>query len=262
VHPRKRTIGLVAVCLAIAAMWPTRAVAQWRYPYPPPGYYAPRDLSALRLEVTPKEAQVYVDGYYAGIVDDYDGTFQRMHLPPGAHEIVLYLDGYRTVHQKVYLTPDDTYKLRYKMEKNLAGETSEPPPAAPTPTTVPPPGPGAPPAPAQPGTRRGGYPPYPPQSNPPSPPAPPQRYPEQQPPSAMSAVGTLVLRVQPAGAEILVDGEAWQGPEGDERLVLQLSEGSHRVEIHRDGYRVYSRDIQVRRGETVPLNVALSPERN
>jgi len=119
-------------------MWPTDASAQWRYPYPP-GYYAPRDLTAVRLLVTPREAQVYVDGYYAGIVDDYDGVFQRLHLPAGEHEIVLYLDGYRTVHQKVYLTPDDTYKLRYKMEKNLAGETSEPPPTAQGPGEAPPP---------------------------------------------------------------------------------------------------------------------------
>jgi hypothetical protein len=35
---------------------------------------------ALRLRVTPKQAEVFVDGYYVGIVDDFDGIFQRLHL--------------------------------------------------------------------------------------------------------------------------------------------------------------------------------------
>jgi hypothetical protein len=235
------------------ALSPVSAAAQWPYPSPP-GYYVPGELTAVRLMVTPRNAQVYVDGYYAGIVDDYDGVFQRLHLPPGDHDIVLYLDGYRTVHQRIYLTPDDTYKLRYKMEKNLAGESSEPPPTPPAPPS-PPPGPqaGAPPG-------RPGYPPYPPRSRPPTPPAPPRRYPEPPPPAVASDFGTLIVRVQPAGAEIQIDGEAWRGPEGDERLVVQLAEGTHRVEVSKAGYRRYAGDVQVRRGETVPLNVALSPE--
>src|SRR5262245_49644668 len=44
-------------------------------PYPYPYYYDTG--SSLRLEVTPKKAEVYVDGHYAGIVDDFDGVFQR-----------------------------------------------------------------------------------------------------------------------------------------------------------------------------------------
>ena len=59
-----------------------------------------------------------------------------------------------------------------------------------------------------------------------------------------------------------IDGEQWRGPEGDERLVVQLSEGAHHVEIRKSGYRVYTTDVQVRRGETVPLNVSLSQGRD
>ena len=89
-----------------------------QYPYPirtrPYGYgyrtYEPD--ASVRLEVKPKEAEVFVDGYYAGIVDDFDGTFQRLHVPPGEHEIELWLDGYRTVRQKVYLTQDNTFKVQ------------------------------------------------------------------------------------------------------------------------------------------------------
>src|SRR5262249_231572 len=122
--------------------------APWFYGYYPYPYrYYPVD-SSVRLEVKPKQAEVFVDGYYAGIVDDFDGTFQRLHLPPGEHEIALYLDGYRTVHQKVYLTPDNTFKVKYQMEKLAAGGQAEPrprpaqpPPHARAPANPPPPPP-------------------------------------------------------------------------------------------------------------------------
>ena len=62
-------------------------------PYPgfgyPPGVYNDPAV-AIRLQVTPRDASVYVDGYAAGVVDDYDGVFQRLRLVPGPHEIVIY----------------------------------------------------------------------------------------------------------------------------------------------------------------------------
>ena len=92
---------------------------QWGYPYgyPPYRYYNVDPGAAVKLEVKPNKAEVYVDGYYAGIVDDFDGPFQRLRITPGEHEITLYLDGYRTVHQKIYLTPDNTFKVKYEMER-------------------------------------------------------------------------------------------------------------------------------------------------
>ena len=51
------------------------------YPYPyayPPGVYPNDPAVSVRLQVTPREASVFVDGYAAGIVDDYDGVFQRL----------------------------------------------------------------------------------------------------------------------------------------------------------------------------------------
>jgi len=223
---------------------------QYPYPYPYPYPYGRRFAgpeSDIRVLVTPKEAQVYVDGYYAGIVDDFDGIFQRLHLPPGEHEVTLHLDGYRTVTQKLYLTPNGTYKLRYAMEKLQPGETSEPPPAAPAPE------PGAPgPASRQPRTGPPAMPPMPPG---------PRRMPP--PPAGESAAssGTLAVRVQPAGAEVLIDGERWTSGQSDDRLIVQVSEGPHHVEVRKDGFRRFSTDVQVHRGETTPINVSLSPER-
>jgi hypothetical protein len=72
--------------------------------------------------------------------------------------------------------------------------------------------------------------------------------------------GTLLIRVQPSGADILIDGELWEGPEGSERLAVQVPEGRRVVEIRRTGYRGFSTEVEVRGGESVPLNVSLTPE--
>lgn len=207
------------------------------YPYP---YYPVFDNRAeLRVLAEPRDAAVYVDGYYAGIVDDFDGFFQRLPLPPGEHEIVLYREGYRTAHQKLYLSPDSTYKLHYTMEKLPAGETSEPPPSPP-PVPAPPAGSYMPPR-----TPRGA----------PLPGAPPP--PEAAPRS--SDTGALAIRVQPGDAEVTIDAERWAGSE-NERLVVQLSAGRHRVEVFKSGYRRFITEIDVRGGQTTPLNVSLSRE--
>jgi hypothetical protein len=59
---------------------------------------------------------------------------------------------------------------------------------------------------------------------------------------------------------VIIDGERWEAPEGGERLVVQLSEGEHRVEVRKDGYRTFTTTIRVRRAETVPINVSLTRE--
>ena len=68
----------------------------------------------------------------------------------------------------------------------------------------------------------------------------------------------MAIRVQPSGAEVIVDGESQAGPQGDERLVVQLSEGRHTIEVRRSGYRSYITDVDVRRGQTSPVDVTLA----
>jgi hypothetical protein len=212
------------------------------YPYP---YYREQS-AALRIEVTPRDAEVYIDGYYAGIVDDFDGVFQRLRVPPGDHEIALYLSGFRSVTQHLYLPPETTFRLKYRMEPLAPGETSERPAA---------PAPPLPPAGAE-------------QQPPQQLPRQPMRGPDTRrlppPPdqgsvraNESSAYGTLVVQVQPEEAVVLIDGERWQGPRGQERLVVQLAEGAHRVQVQKDGYEPFVNDIQIRRGDTTPLNVSL-----
>jgi len=225
------------------------------YPYGYPVRFAPREAS-VRLEVQPSNAEVYVDGYYAGIVDDFDGTFQRLHVEPGEHEIELFLDGFRTVRQHLYLTPNNTVKVKYAMERLAAGQQAEPrPQPLNPPQTETQPGP----YPQGPVNRRGarvappGMPPGPP---PPGPPGPPPG-PGAPPRGDASTYGSLAIRVQPGDVEVLIDGETWHGPESQDRLVVEVPEGPHTIEIRKPGYRTFVTQVQVRRGQTTPVNVSL-----
>ena len=73
------------------------------------GYVVPTVAEGhLRLEVTPKDAQVYVDGSYAGVVDDFNGHFQHLNLPPGGHHIEVQAQGFAPLTFDTYIQPDHT----------------------------------------------------------------------------------------------------------------------------------------------------------
>jgi hypothetical protein len=70
---------------------------------------------ALRLKVKPVEATVYVDGYYVGVVDDFDGIFQRLRLDAGPHHIEIRAPRYETLTFDVRIEPDQTTTYRGQM---------------------------------------------------------------------------------------------------------------------------------------------------
>jgi hypothetical protein len=198
--------------------------------YPGPGWYD--EVSSARLQVKPRHAEVFVDGYFVGLVDDFDGWAQRLHVPRGEHELTIYLAGYRTWRQKVLFRPGGTVNIQAELQPQPSGEPAE-----------------ARPAPVEPAAPRG-------QQTVPGGgrPVPAPRRGREAP----SDYGAVAVRVQPLDADIFVDGERWQFPEGSERLVVELSEGEHVIDIHKEGYRSYSTTVRVRRGETVSLNVSLT----
>ena len=53
------------------------------------GYYASptANLGGVRIKEAPRDAAVYVDDAYAGVVDNFDGRLQRLTLEPGAYRI-------------------------------------------------------------------------------------------------------------------------------------------------------------------------------
>jgi hypothetical protein len=194
---------------------------------------------------------VFVDGYYAGTVDDFDGTFQRLHVEPGDHDLELFLPGHRSYQQKVYLQPGKTFNVRHEMEQLKPGEAEPVRPEGK-------PRPSGPPRSSQ------RQPPVDPRDRDPGDPrdrdpgANPGQNPERAP---RSEFGSLALRVQPGDANITIDGEPWENSGQNERLIVQLGPGVHHVQIRKDGYRTYMTDVTVRPGETTTLNVAMTPNK-
>jgi hypothetical protein len=123
-------LPLAALAIGSAAQAQIRYPGPFGYPYP---YGRLSQEAELKLKVTPKEAEVYVDGYFAGTVDEFDGAFQRLRVVPGQHEIVVYLEGYRSIREKLYLGPSRSSKLERTMDKLGPGEPNEakPEPIAP-----------------------------------------------------------------------------------------------------------------------------------
>jgi hypothetical protein len=100
------------------------------YPYAAFSYDSHRTTD-VKVQVTPKEADVYVDGYYAGPAGQFEGVLKRLHATPGGHAITVHLEGYRTVTEHVYLAPGSTFTLKEAMERLAPGEVSAPVPAHP-----------------------------------------------------------------------------------------------------------------------------------
>ena len=87
------------------------------YPYgpTPSSYYDPapgRSYGGIRITDAPREAQVFADGYYVGIVDDFDGAFQHVNLEAGEHQIEIRAPGLAPIAFDVVVQPGRTITLR------------------------------------------------------------------------------------------------------------------------------------------------------
>ena len=243
-------------------------------PYPYAGYpYGYYGWASTRIEVKPREAQVYIDGYYAGVVDNFDGVFQRLDVPPGVHEVAIYLQGYQTYREKMMFSPGSSSHIKTVLQPQPAGAMPEAPPQPAPGTRNPyePQGQGAYGQPPPNEYGQYGYPQQPPSGYGAEPYGPPPQgsvegrtmpLPERRAPqhdAQASTFGTLTMRVQPADAVVVIDGEKWDSPDAGSRLIVQLPPGQHRIEVHKDGYRSYSTVLEIRPGEPQTLNISLPP---
>ena len=209
------------------------------FPWWPPFGYPVRfpvvdGRAHLRVQVSPKLAAVYVDGFYAGIADDFDGFFQPLPIMPGGHTVTLYLAGYRTAARSVYLPPGSTFQIREALIPLAPGESSAPP-------TLSPPLP-EPPA----GTYS--LPRTPPRDQP----APPVLRAEVTAPG----YGVLSLRFHPTTARVTIDGEEWLSAEAG-ALEVQLTAGPHTVSVTMPGRQGFSSQVDIRENATTELNVSV-----
>ena len=198
----------------------------WPSPYRPYPMWVGGSV-AVRIDVEPTDAEVFVNGYLAGTVDDFDGVFQRLRLRPGEHEIAIHREGHRTIYERRYFNPGSVLTIRRTMEPLAAGEPEDP---RPVPAAAPPP-----PPPDRAAVERR--------------PAPLPRRPDRP--------GALALRVEPIDAEIVIDGESRSLPADKTLLTLPLPPGRHRVEVRRDGYETYTEEVLIRPQATLALTVSL-----
>jgi hypothetical protein len=81
---------------------------------------SPADISAtpgdVRFDVTPKDAAIYSDGFYAGIVNDFSGL-QHLLFAPGRHHVSLRLDGYESVDVDLSIDAGQTMSYRTSLKK-------------------------------------------------------------------------------------------------------------------------------------------------
>lgn len=207
--------------------WPRAAYPYWYFPV--------FDHRAdLRLRIAPEaaeEAAVYVDGFYAGVVDDFNGVFQALPLTSGGHSITLYLAGYQTIRRNIYMSPGSMFTLHETMRALAPGETAQPPDVAPP---VPPP----------------------PSGTYQRPVTPPRAQPAPLPPATSAVdVGTLDLRVA-ADVDVTIDGQPWQTAD-EGHFVVQLPAGKHRLELKKAGQFRLGTDIVIDEGETTALELTL-----
>jgi len=123
----KRLFAVVAVLIV---SFPAMVFAQWISPhqagYPPYGFRVFTDWrqSNVRLDVSPGDARVFVDKEYAGTVDEFSGTFQRLTLPGGPHLVEVRKPGFKSLAIELNLFPDQTITLSQALSPSRGDDES------------------------------------------------------------------------------------------------------------------------------------------
>jgi hypothetical protein len=82
--------------------------------------------SEVKLKVTPERAAVFVDGNFAGYVQQFSGMGRGMLLSPGPHHIKIALAGFQEFDTDVNLLPKQKMTIKTDL---VAGSITQAPPA-------------------------------------------------------------------------------------------------------------------------------------
>ncbi len=191
------------------------------------GDYGTLGQGALDLDLRPDRAEVYVDGIYVGVADQFDGHPTHLWLDEGTYELAFYLDGYETIVRQYTIYPGVTVKVDDRMRRGQAM-----PPAGPIGDLYPAPGDSAAPR------------------------------PETRPPAAPSNTGDggrIVIAASPGDAAVYLDGHFVGTAEeiGALGTGLIVEPGDHVVEIIRPGYQSQRVPVSVAAGERLEVELDL-----
>ena len=81
------------------------------------GIYNTREQGNLKLKVKPRTAKVYVDGFFVGLVDEFDGAFQKLALNSGRHKVEVRAEGFETAEFDVLITPEQTVTFQGELKR-------------------------------------------------------------------------------------------------------------------------------------------------
>lgn len=97
------------------------AYGAYGYPYGYYGYpaygapysaYYGRPYGGIRIDLPQRDAEVWADGYFAGTVDNFDGSMQQLNLTPGTHRIEVRDRGFEAASFEVNVEPGRTVTYR------------------------------------------------------------------------------------------------------------------------------------------------------
>jgi hypothetical protein len=71
----------------------------------------------LQLDVEPRRALVYVDGWLVGVVDEFSGYYHHLDLAAGPHRIDLVASDYDPLRVAVMVTPGRTTTYRGSLNR-------------------------------------------------------------------------------------------------------------------------------------------------
>ena len=115
-----------------SAGYPSPGYPASTYPpssYPPAGYpsspgsigvQGPNQQAStggLSFEITPSDAQVFVDGRYVGTAGQFTPTSQPLGLTPGRHHVEIRAQGYRTMDLDVDIVPGQVIPYQGALER-------------------------------------------------------------------------------------------------------------------------------------------------
>jgi hypothetical protein len=203
-------------------------------------------MGALDTDISPEKAEIFVDGRYVGVADDFDGFPTYLWLEEGTYDVAAYYPGFRTLSRQVSVYPGLVVDLDHRLEP---GESVRPEDLAAKDTPI-----------RDQRLRRD-------QerqedvawrrSTDPPPPA--DLSPAPAGPEATDASGRLILEVVPGDAAIYLDGRFLGTAEEVGRLHsgLLVEPGEHQLSVVRPGYGEKRRRFSLEPGEDLTLSIDL-----
>jgi hypothetical protein len=71
----------------------------------------------LQLDIEPRRALVYVDGWYVGVVDQFSGYYRHLEIAAGSHTIEILATDYEPLAFDVAISPGRTTTYRGSLQR-------------------------------------------------------------------------------------------------------------------------------------------------